>query len=49
MLATSALHISDHRRRQIAWGPGNSLGEGRGDNHLATNQGCTGVGPFVPT
>ena len=38
MLATSALHLSDHRRRrQIAFRPGNSLGVGRGKNHLAPN------------
>ena len=37
MLATSALH----RRRQIACRPRTSLGVGRGENHLATNQGCT--------
>jgi len=49
MLATSALHLSGHRRRQIACRPGTSLGVERGDNHLAPNQGCTGVGPFVPT
>ena len=30
MLATSALHLSGHRRRQIAYRPGNSLGVGRG-------------------
>jgi len=49
MLATSALQISGHRRRQIACRPGTSLGVGRGDNDLAPNQGCTGGGPFVPT
>ena len=35
MLATAALHLSDHLRRQIACRPGTSLGVGRGDNHLA--------------
>ena len=30
MLATSALHLSGHRRRQIACRPGTSLGAGRG-------------------
>ena len=50
MLATSALNLSGHRRRrQIACRPGTSLGVGRGENHLATNQGCTRDGPFVPT
>jgi len=49
MLATSALHFSGHRRRQIACRPETSLGVGRSDNHLAPNQGCTGGGPFVPT
>jgi len=50
MLATFALRLSGHRRRrQIACRSGNSLGVGRGDNHLAPNQGCTGGGPFVPT
>jgi len=49
MLATSALHLSGHRRRQIAYRPGTSLGAGRSENHLATNQGCTRGGPFVPT
>jgi len=47
MLATSALHLSGHRRRrrrQIACCQGNSLGLGRGDNHLLPNQGCTGGG-----
>ena len=48
MLATSALHLSGHCRRQIACHPG-TLGVGRGDNHLAPNQGCMGGGPFVPT
>jgi len=47
MLATSALHLSGHR--QITCRPGSSLGVGRGENHLASNQGCTGGGPFVPT
>ena len=43
MLATSALHLSGHRRRrQIACRPGTSLGVERGENHLAPNQGCTG-------
>ena len=42
MLATSALHLSSHRRRQIARRPGTSLGVGRGENHLAPNQGCLG-------
>jgi len=32
MLATSALHLSGHRRRKIACRPGTSLGVGRGDN-----------------
>ena len=41
MLATSALHLSGHRRRQIACRPGTSSGAGRGENHLATNHGCT--------
>ena len=49
MLATSAMHLSGHRRRQIACRQGTSLGVGRGENHLAPNQGCTGGGPFVPT
>jgi len=49
MLATSALHLSGHRYRQIACCPGTSLGVGRGDNHLAPNQGCTGAVPFFPT
>jgi len=49
MLATSALHTSGLRRRQIACRPGSSLGVGGGDNHLAPNQGCTGSGLFVPT
>jgi len=50
MLATSPLHLSSHRRhRQITCHPGTSLGVERGDNHLASNQGCTGGGPFVPT
>ena len=50
MLATSALHLSGHRRRrQIACRPGTSLGVGRRDNHLATNQGCKEGCPFVPT
>ena len=49
MLATSALHLSGHRRRQNACSPGISLGVGRGENHLAPNQGCTGGGSFVPT
>ena len=49
MLATSALHLSGHRRHQIACRPGTSLGVGRGDNHLVPNQGCTGGSPFVPT
>ena len=50
MLATSALHFSGHRR-QIACCAGISLGVGRGENHLAPNQGCTGRGggPFVLT
>jgi hypothetical protein len=39
MLATSALHFSGHRRRQIACRSGTSLGLGRGENHLAPNQG----------
>ena len=42
MLATSALHLSGHRHRQITCHPGTSLGVGRGENHLAPNQGCTG-------
>jgi len=42
MLATSALHLSGHRRRQIACRPGTSLGVGRGDNLLLPNQGCMG-------
>ena len=33
MLATSALHLSGHRGRQITFRPGTSLGVGRGDNH----------------
>ena len=49
MLATSTLHLSGHRLRQIACRPGTSLGVGRGENHLAPNQDCTGGGPFVPT
>ena len=50
MLATYALHLSGHRRRQITCCPGTSLGVGRGGNHLAPNQGCTGGGGrFVPT
>ena len=49
MLATFTLHLSGHRRRQIACRPGTSLGVGRGENHLAPNQGCTGGGPFVST
>ena len=49
MLATSVLHLSGHLRRQITCLPGTFLGVGRGDNHLAPNQGCTGGGPFVPT
>ena len=49
MLATSALHLSGHRRRQIACRPGTYLGVERGENYLAPNQGCTGGGPFVPT
>ena len=48
MLATSALHLSGHRRRQIACRSGTSLGVGRGENHLVPNQGCMGGGPFVP-
>jgi len=47
-LATSALHLSGHRRRQIACRPGTPIGVGRGENHLAPNQGCTTGGPFVP-
>jgi len=43
MLATSALHLSGHRRRQITCRPGTSLGVGRGDNRLAPNQGCMEV------
>ena len=39
MLATSALHLSGHRRRQIACRPGTSLGVGTGDNHLVPNGG----------
>ena len=42
MLATSAMHLLGHRRRQIACRPGTYLGVGRGDNHLAKNRGCTG-------
>jgi hypothetical protein len=38
MLATSALHLSGHRRRQIACRPENSFGVGRGENHLVPNQ-----------
>ena len=49
MLATSALHLSGHRRRQIACRPGTSVGVRRGENHLATNQGSMGGGPFAPT
>ena len=51
MLATSALHHSGHRRRQIAFRPETSLRVGRCENHLAPNQGRTGGGggPFVPT
>ena len=49
MLATSTLHLSGHRRRQIANRPGTSLNVGRGENHLAPSHGCTGGGPFVPT
>ena len=49
ILATYALHHSGHRRRQITCRPGTSLGVGRGENHLAPNQGCTGRGQFVPT
>ena len=49
MVATSAMHLSGHRRRQIARHPGTFLGVGRGENHLAPNQGFTGGGPFVPT
>ena len=47
-LAISALPLSGHRRRQIACHSGTSLGVGRGENHLAPNQGCTKGGPFVP-
>ena len=49
MSATSALHLSGHRRRQIACRPGTSIGVQRIENHLALNQSCTGVGPFVRT
>ena len=35
MLATSSLHLSGQRCRQIACHPGTSVGVGRGDNHLA--------------
>ena len=49
MLATSAPHLSGHRRHQMACRPGTSLGVGRGENYLAPNQGCVGGGPFVPT
>jgi len=52
MLATPALHLSGHRcrrRRQTACHPETSLSVGRGENHLAPNQGSTGGGPFVPT
>ena len=42
MSATSELDLSGHRRRQIACRPGTSLAVGRGEYHLATNQGCTG-------
>ena len=44
ILATSVLHLSGHRSRQIACHPGTSLGVGRGENHLAPNQGCMGGG-----
>ena len=49
MLATSALHLSGHHRRQIVCCLGTSVGVGRGDNYLAPHQGCTVGGPFVPT
>ena len=49
MLATSALHLSGHRRRQITFRPGTSLRVERGEKHLAPNQGSTGCGPFVLT
>jgi len=49
MLATSTLRLSGHRCRQIACRPETSLSVGRGENHLATNQGCRGEGTFVPT
>ena len=48
MLATSALHLSGHRRRQIACRRETSLGVGTGENHLAPNQGCTGVVHLFP-
>jgi len=48
MLATSALHLSGHRRRQIACRPETSLGVRRGENHLAPNHGCTGVVHLFP-
>jgi len=44
MLATSALHLSDNCRRQIACHPGAFLSVGRGDNHMGPNEGCTGGG-----
>ena len=46
MLATTALHLSGHRGRQIACHPGTSLDVGRGENHLAPNQGCLGGWPI---
>ena len=47
MSATSALQLPG-RRRQIACRTGTSLGVGRGENHLAPNQGCTGVVHLFP-
>ena len=34
MLATSALHLAGHRRRQFACHPETSLGTVRGENHV---------------
>jgi len=48
MLATSALHLSGHRRRQIACRQVTSLGVGRGENHLAPNRAVRGVVRLFP-
>jgi len=48
MLATSALHLSGHRRRQLAGRPGTSLVVGRSDNHLCQIRAVRGVVHLFP-